>query len=279
MAVLARVSRLSSRLTPPRRAGVWPLAAQSLAASLPDQRVGEGAPRSRSRVVSMHVESSIACAAARGSILAVVVVSLDWPRLYAAHAPDLRRCLAGLADDPEVGADLMQECFVRGLRSEGLIRDHRPVQAWLFRTATNLARNERRRRALLRFVPLTGLERSADDGFDPDAAQLRAALRTLPFEQATALLLRYESGFHRGEIAAARHQRRDSDVSAQSWTKELRLRVPPARSWTRPMSDGQDGELDREMAEEEETRARLTQATPPVRLPSYASIPQRRPRS
>jgi RNA polymerase sigma-70 factor (ECF subfamily) len=91
---------------------------------------------------------------------------------------------------------------VRGLLADRTIREPRAVRGWLFQTATNLALNERRRRAILRFVPFSGLERSPREAFDPAAAQVNAALRSIGSDQAAALLLRYHSGFSTAEIAA-----------------------------------------------------------------------------
>jgi RNA polymerase sigma-70 factor, ECF subfamily len=95
----------------------------------------------------------------------------------------------------------MHETFLRGLRAAPTFSDFRAARAWLFRTATNLARNELRRRRLLAFVPFTGTEPSADDAFSVQADQLRKALGTLSFDQASTLLLHYHSGFQRREIA------------------------------------------------------------------------------
>lgn len=127
---------------------------------------------------------------------------MDWAGIYERHASELASYLTRYLGDREVATELMQETFVRGLRADHTIREPRAIRSWLFQTATNLALNERRRRALLRFIPFTGLERSPREAFDPAAAQVNAALRSIGSEQAAALLLRYHSGFSTGEIAA-----------------------------------------------------------------------------
>jgi RNA polymerase sigma-70 factor (ECF subfamily) len=128
-------------------------------------------------------------------------VSHDWRRTYDQHATTLVRYLAKLTGDREVAAELTQETFVRAIRSALVLPDAYAARAWVFRTATNLARNELRRRRIIAFVPFTGREHAPREAFDASADQVRAALRSLPFEQATTLLLHYYGGFQRGEIA------------------------------------------------------------------------------
>lgn len=138
----------------------------------------------------------------RGSVAAASAGALDWARLYEEHAAELLGYLAKMVGDREVAGELMQDTFVRGIRAERSLRDPRAARAWLFRTATNLAISDRRRRALLRFLPFSGREQGAAEAFDVQAAQVRAALRSIATEQAAALLLHYDSGFERAEIAA-----------------------------------------------------------------------------
>ena len=128
-------------------------------------------------------------------------VTMDWAGIYERHAGELASYLTRYVGDREVATELMQETFVRGLRADQTIREPRAVRSWLFQTATNLALNERRRRAILRFIPFSGLERSPQEAFDPGAAQVSAALRSISADQAAALLLRYHSGFSTAEIA------------------------------------------------------------------------------
>lgn len=127
-------------------------------------------------------------------------MSPDWERLYAEHAEGLLRYLVKLTGDREVASELMQETFVRGLRS---VDDDRvaSMRAWLFRVATNLARDHHRRVRLLRFVPFSGREVADANRMDVDTELVHQALRAIPFAQSAALLLHYEGGFTRSEIA------------------------------------------------------------------------------
>jgi RNA polymerase sigma-70 factor (ECF subfamily) len=127
--------------------------------------------------------------------------TFDWASLYETHAGELAGYLAKLTGDRDAGLELMQETFVQALRAERSIREPAAIRAWLFRTATNLAFNYRRRRALLTFLPFTGAERSPQGTYDHEAEHVRAALRSLPRHEAATLLLFYDSGFKRTEIA------------------------------------------------------------------------------
>lgn len=136
-----------------------------------------------------------------GTTYGVSAVSGDWRQLYEENATVLLRYLAKLTGDREMASEVMQETFVRAIRANPEFTSARSAHAWLFRTATNLARNELRHRRLLAFVPFSGHEYAPRAGFDIEGDQVRAALRSLPFDQAATLLLHYHSGFDRAEIA------------------------------------------------------------------------------
>ena len=128
-------------------------------------------------------------------------VSAEWSALFAEHAPGIARFLAKLTGDREVAADLTQETFVRAMQARQDSAELRSVRAWLFRIATNLARDHHRRRALLRFTPFSGREPGPSGIPDPDTELVHRALRALPAAQSAALLLHYDAGFSRQEIA------------------------------------------------------------------------------
>jgi RNA polymerase sigma-70 factor (ECF subfamily) len=128
-------------------------------------------------------------------------LSGNWRQLYEQDATVLLRYLAKLTGDREMASDVVQETFVRAMRANPEFTGARSAHAWLFRTATNLARNELRHRRVLAFVPFSGGEHAPRGGFDVEADQVRSVLRSLPFDQAATLLLHYHSGFGRSEIA------------------------------------------------------------------------------
>ncbi|HTJ60817.1 MAG TPA: sigma-70 family RNA polymerase sigma factor [Candidatus Saccharimonadales bacterium] len=124
----------------------------------------------------------------------------DWDELYGRHAEELVRFMVKVLGDRERAADLVHDTFVRAMRSAHQLRDRSAVRAWLYRIAANLARNELRRRKLISFLPF-GEERGPDDAFDAEAAQVHQALRSIPVDQAIALVLHYQRGFSRAEVA------------------------------------------------------------------------------
>ncbi|MBI2756901.1 MAG: RNA polymerase sigma factor [Chloroflexi bacterium] len=128
-----------------------------------------------------------------------IIVSSYWSALYADYAAPLASFLRKLTGDPEVARELVQETFVRAIRT-GREAEVRSGRAWLFRIAGNLARDHERRRHVLRFVPFTGREPDPT-GIDPDADLVHRALRQLPTTLSRTLLLHYDAGFSRREIA------------------------------------------------------------------------------
>jgi RNA polymerase sigma factor (sigma-70 family) len=113
----------------------------------------------------------------------------------------LARFMVKLLGDRERAADLVHDTFVRAMRSEKDLREPGSVRAWLYKIAANLARNELQRRSLIAFLPFGGHERGAADAFDAEAAQIHHALRSIPPDQAVAIVLHYQSGFSRAEVA------------------------------------------------------------------------------
>lgn len=130
----------------------------------------------------------------------VAAVNTDWSALYSEHAAALASFLTKLTGDREVASELMQETFVRAIRS-GSEMELRSARAWLFRIAANLARDHHRRRKLLRFVPFSGREPDPRVMGDPEIGLLHRALQQLPAKLSTTLLLHYDAGFSRREIA------------------------------------------------------------------------------
>jgi RNA polymerase sigma-70 factor (ECF subfamily) len=102
--------------------------------------------------------------------------------------------------------DAMQETLVTAWRQLRGLRDSERFDAWLQRVVVNAARqvirsNSRRR---IREVPASTVEalasRAAPAGRD-DAAILDLALRTLPVEQRSILVLHHLEGHGLGELA------------------------------------------------------------------------------
>jgi RNA polymerase sigma factor (sigma-70 family) len=129
--------------------------------------------------------------------------------LFEQHHEPLRRYLARFTGDGDLAADIAQEAFVRFL-------EHAPDTAsaapWLFRVATNLARDHARSRTRRRLLVMQGRAMLAHS--DPPPAPDRGVSRTharqrvgdafaaLSEKERMALLMREEGYAHR-EIAEA----------------------------------------------------------------------------
>lgn len=141
-----------------------------------------------------RTETTIAAQAAAGER------AVDWERAYVLHAPALLRYLRRLSRDPATAEDLMHETFERAGRAAHLPADSDALP-WLYRIATNLAVDHLRRHRRFAFLPFSGRESDDRATFDADADVVRRALRAIPPDQATALVLRLHEGFSRAEIA------------------------------------------------------------------------------
>ena len=133
----------------------------------------------------------------------------DPDTLFARHHASLERYLVRLTGDRDLASDLAQEAFVRLLEQDATPEQARP---WLFRVATNLARDVGRKARRHRDLGTADRLRRAhsDPPPAPDRAveqseagrRVRAALRALSVKEREALLMR-EEGFKHREIAEA----------------------------------------------------------------------------
>jgi RNA polymerase sigma-70 factor (ECF subfamily) len=147
--------------------------------------------------------------------------------LYASYKGRLYTFLLRMVADPELADDLTHDVFAKALKLlPTLTREHR-VLPWLYRVANNAAIDQLRRRkrfAWLRIGSLHGSveEPRADDDHSriPEQAHVQAVLRTLPPENASALLLHALEGYSYKEIA---------EIQGVSMTA-VRSRIARARS-------------------------------------------------
>lgn len=132
-------------------------------------------------------------------------VNVDWGEVYRTSFEELVRFLHRKVWDVERARDLAQEVFVRALR-----HDPENPRAWLFKVATNLARDEARtvlrRKRHLALLRSEEEEREGSPRPDEDVlakeewAQVRAALDGLN-ERDREVLLLWDSGLSYREIA------------------------------------------------------------------------------
>lgn len=124
----------------------------------------------------------------------------DFEALFRAHYPEIVRYLAarlGSRDDAhELAGDVFAEAWRRvpGLRWRG-----RPVRAWLYRVASNMAADELRRRS--RLAPLPELEVADDADAAEDRIAVARALAALPADHQLVVHLRLVEGLPFDEVA------------------------------------------------------------------------------
>ena len=117
------------------------------------------------------------------------------------------RYLYRLTGDYETALDLAQETFLKAYRGILKTRSELELRPWLFRIATNNARQHHRRRKLLSFIRFDDVNESGapeikthHDNTDEEIA-VQDTLRKIPAVQRACLLLHYVEGFRYREIA------------------------------------------------------------------------------
>ena len=116
----------------------------------------------------------------------------------------LRRYLARLVGDGEIAADLTQETFLRAYQALPRLGDDSNVGSWLYRIATNLARQHHRHRRLVCWSRLEAHQNALPGrSLEEEVAtrdRVRRALEGLPLDQRVCLLLYAGTGYTCAEI-------------------------------------------------------------------------------
>jgi RNA polymerase sigma-70 factor (ECF subfamily) len=129
----------------------------------------------------------------------------DFDALFRAHHAEIVRYLAARLGSRDDALDVASEVFVEAWRRAPSLRYRgRPITAWLYRVAANMAADRmsaRRREA----APSQAADAAAS-GTDEAAAvadrdALRRALRTLPSDHALAVHLRLVEGYPFADVA------------------------------------------------------------------------------
>jgi RNA polymerase sigma-70 factor (ECF subfamily) len=127
--------------------------------------------------------------------------------VYRAYGPAVYAYLARLTGSAWVAEELRQETFVRYLRHRAeLAESNGALGAWLFKVATNLARDRARRRTLLpldREPPAAGPDGAAASAARDVLACVRREIARLPPELREAFLLRAHHDLAFSQLAAA----------------------------------------------------------------------------
>lgn len=127
----------------------------------------------------------------------------DFEALFRAHYPEIVRYLAARLGSRDDASELASEVFVEAWRRvPGLQWRGRPVRAWLYRVAANMAADELKRRARVRVAPVED-EVTAPDPTEriPDRVALAHALRELPPDYQLVVHLRLVEGQPFAEVS------------------------------------------------------------------------------
>jgi RNA polymerase sigma-70 factor (ECF subfamily) len=117
--------------------------------------------------------------------------------VYARRYQGFRGALAGIVGNYELAHDVVQESFVRALRSKGDFRGDGPLEAWIWKIALRAAFEMRGRTT----------EQALVDAFEPELPkpdrdeELAAALRALSPRRRLVVFLRYVADLDYAEIA------------------------------------------------------------------------------
>jgi RNA polymerase sigma-70 factor (ECF subfamily) len=119
----------------------------------------------------------------------------------------IQRYLYRLTGDYELARDLTQDTFI--LAYKGILKTDADIalKAWLYRIATNNARQSLRRKRLLSFIPFSKWGKadvaSCEDGIGQvlEKIAIRDALLKVPQEQRFCMVLHFIEGFKYREIA------------------------------------------------------------------------------
>lgn len=128
--------------------------------------------------------------------------------LYQAYRAKIFTFLLRITGDADAADDLTQDTFLKAYRAlEQLTDDHR-LLPWLYRIASNAAIDAARRRKRIAWLPLRSLLGAPEEPNAPDRQRdvserqhIGAVLRSLPVENAAALLLHVLEGYSYKEIA------------------------------------------------------------------------------
>ncbi len=116
------------------------------------------------------------------------------------RGPLVTKLTFALGGDHHAAEDLAQETLIRAWQRlpEGLNTEQR--DAWLRRTAANLAIDELRRRSRRRQIALDGVEATLTAPGASESETARETLRLLSAPERLLVLLRFEAGFSHAEI-------------------------------------------------------------------------------
>ena len=128
----------------------------------------------------------------------------DFDGLFRMHYPEIVRYLSVRLGSREEAADLASEVFLEAFRRvPGLRWRGKPVLAWLYRVAANMAADSLRKRGREVLSPELAESAAAPDTTEslPDREALTRALESLPADYQLVVHLRLVEGYSFAEVA------------------------------------------------------------------------------
>ena len=130
------------------------------------------------------------------SPLSAAELAEQFERLFVEYQSPILNYLYRLVGDPASAEDLTQEAFTRAWRARDQLAGVENPRAWLYRIATNAARDHLRRRRLLAWLPLSGaaaqhprLAHAGHEDATLESERLRQALLKLAPDYRVPLVL------------------------------------------------------------------------------------------
>jgi len=125
----------------------------------------------------------------------------DFDALFRAHYAEIVRYLAARLGSREAAADVAGDVFVEAYRRAPLLRWRgKPMLAWLYRVASNMAADHVRRAS--REIAVADVpERAADEDTLPERDAVARAMRTLAPDYQLVVHLRLVEGYPFDDVA------------------------------------------------------------------------------
>lgn len=131
------------------------------------------------------------------------------PRIYAKYKIDMMTLATALLYDRNAAEDIVQDVFVKFIRSCGQLRLTKTLKGYLTTSVVNTVRNKNKAGQKRQTSPLEQVAPISSDSNQPDVSailgertlHLTQALGQLPYEQRKVLLLRLYSGLKFRTIA------------------------------------------------------------------------------
>jgi RNA polymerase sigma factor (sigma-70 family) len=122
--------------------------------------------------------------------------------LYRASLPRYVRAAAAIVGDEGLGADAVQDAFVRAVRERRAFRCQVPLEAWVWRIVINSAIDARTRNRRHLLLETQALDVLVENGHPEPDATVRVWVTALPERQRLAVFLRYFADLEYQAIAA-----------------------------------------------------------------------------